>query len=340
MSRLLLIDGTNTVHRFHHVYSDLTMPSGYRLGGVFGGWLGIKKQIRKHKDFVAVVVFDGARSARRMDLFPDYKQNRKKQEPEEHDEFYVSVDIQVPLLRRLLSSLGIVTISVDHAEADDIIGLLSLHAEASIIYSSDKDFYQLVRPGHRVKRAGKTVPDADGVYDDIVISSATFERDTGWRTPDEYLIAKALMGDSSDNIPGVKGIGEKTAKKILAACRDVQPTGKLRLDTLRTVAADSSSKVWQRIDDQWDDFMLYHKIMDLSRYHDFLGADGVQDALRQLFSFNTEVDVPKLIAVSRQLQLKEVLDEEITWLVRLMGSRRRALNPASFTFPRDYLETT
>ncbi|MFC2342104.1 MAG: DNA polymerase, partial [Selenomonas artemidis] len=151
-----------------------------------------------------VIAFDKSRTTFRTALYPDYKGTRDKT-PEELIE-------QIPLLKELAACLGIPFVEMDDYEADDIIGTLGTQAAATgaaaIVVTGDRDALQLIRPGLDVLLTKK------GISDTHRYDTAAFEEEYGF-APIRLIDLKGLMGDSSDNIPGVPGIGPKTATKLL-----------------------------------------------------------------------------------------------------------------------------
>lgn len=183
----------------------LTSPQGEYTNAVHGFSNMLVKMIQEYKPDRMVVAFDKSRHTFRTELFADYKGTRGAT-PEEFS-------AQVPILRDFLDAWGIPFIEIDNYEADDIIGTIASRAAAAggfdtLIVTGDRDAFQLIRPDVRVLYTKK------GISGIEVFDEAAFRESYGFE-PIRLIDLKGLMGDSSDNIPGVPGVGEKTAKKLL-----------------------------------------------------------------------------------------------------------------------------
>ena len=212
MKRLVLIDGKSVFYRGYYAMGPLSLSDGTPTGGIYG-FAAIAMEIVKKLDPTKVVVaWDSKTStSKRRAIFPDYKAGRVKP----GDDFYA----QIPLLKELISDLGWDFIEIDDYEADDIIGTLSRQADETFdsngkceyetyIISSDLDMLQIVDENTRMWRILKGFSNIEEI--DVKEVEAKY----GIKKA-QFLDLKALKGDSSDNIPGVPGIGEKTAAKLL-----------------------------------------------------------------------------------------------------------------------------
>lgn len=205
---ILLVDGMNLFVRSFSAYPSMT-TNGEQCGGVVGFLKTLRKVVHEMRPKCVYVAWEGGGSARRRGLFKDYKAQRK---PEKLNRFYED-DIpesqenrakQISMLTKLLKILPICQIYVSDCEGDDVIAYLcrKFKDEQKIIMSSDKDFYQLLDEKTRIYSLHKKVYlSADIVQEEFKISSNNFA------------LAKALCGDASDNVPGVKGLGFKTLVK-------------------------------------------------------------------------------------------------------------------------------
>ncbi|MGB3400615.1 MAG: DNA polymerase I, partial [Candidatus Deferrimicrobiaceae bacterium] len=200
MTSLYLIDGHNVLYRTFYGLPRLTAPDGTPTNVVLGTSRILLKILREENPYALAAVFDSPGPTQRHNLFPEYKANRLKV-PEE-------LLAQIPLVKEVIDALGVPRIEVPGAEADDIIGTLSRLAEEKgmdvIIVSSDKDLYQLVSKKVRIR---------DGLKEKTVGEEEV--RDTFGVGPGQVADLLALAGDPSDNIPGVPGIGEKTAAGLI-----------------------------------------------------------------------------------------------------------------------------
>ena len=203
--RLMILDGSSLMFRAFYALPLLTSPQGEYTNAVHGFSNMLFKILKEYKPHRMVVAFDKSRHTFRTELYADYKGTRAKT-PEE-------LSSQVPILRDFLDACGIPFIEIDNYEADDIIGTISSRAAETgeyetLIVTGDRDAFQLIRPDVRVLYTKKGISEI-GVFDE-----SAFRAKYGFE-PIRLVDLKGLMGDSSDNIPGVPGIGEKTAKKLL-----------------------------------------------------------------------------------------------------------------------------
>ena len=203
--RLMILDGSSLMFRAFYALPLLTSPQGEYTNAVHGFSNMLVKMIQEYKPDRMVVAFDKSRHTFRTELFADYKGTRGAT-PEEFS-------AQVPILRDFLDAWGIPFIEIDNYEADDIIGTIASRAAAdggfdTLIVTGDRDAFQLIRPDVRVLFTKK------GISEIAVFDEGAFREAYGF-APMRLIDLKGLMGDSSDNIPGVPGVGEKTAKKLL-----------------------------------------------------------------------------------------------------------------------------
>ncbi|MGH7240744.1 MAG: DNA polymerase I [Candidatus Saccharimonadales bacterium] len=204
--KLVVIDGKSVFYRGYYAMSNLATRDGKPTGGVFGfATMALEVIRRLQPDYVAVA-WDKPKTniRRRLELYPEYKAGRK---PAPAD-FYE----QIPMLHELLAAFGWPLYEFDDYEADDIMGTLAVQATAqdidTLLITSDMDMLQLVNDHVKVY-ALKT-----GLSNIELYSPESFTAKYGI-TVDQFLDLKALKGDSSDNIPGVPGIGEKGAVALL-----------------------------------------------------------------------------------------------------------------------------
>ncbi|MBR3252814.1 hypothetical protein IKF84_01955 [Candidatus Saccharibacteria bacterium] len=206
MNRLVLIDGKSVFYRGYYAMGALSLPDGTPTGGVYGFAAISMEIVKKLNPTKVVVAWDSKTStAKRKALYQDYKAGRIKP----GEDFYA----QIPLLKELIKDLGWSLIELDNYEADDIIGTLSEQADEAgdwetYIISSDLDMLQIVDENTHMWRILK------GFSNIEKIDVKEIEDKYGIKKS-QFLDLKALKGDSSDNIPGVPGIGEKTAAKLL-----------------------------------------------------------------------------------------------------------------------------
>jgi DNA polymerase-1 len=202
-----VVDSMNYIFRAYHGLPDnITSPSGMLTNAVLGYLRTLLRLIKERKPKFLVSVFEGDTSFRNA-LFSDYKATRTATP--------VDLKPQFEYCQKISEAIGVPCFEHSEYEADDIIGTIALRmAEAGhqvVVVTGDKDMSQLVRPGIQVYDLAKEIwLDEAGVHEKFGVTPAQIP---------EYL---SLLGDSVDNIPGVFGVGEKTARQILAACSSVE----------------------------------------------------------------------------------------------------------------------
>ncbi len=204
--KLAIIDGKSVFYRGYYAMPNLSTKDGVPTGGVFGFATMALEVLKKLKPDYVCVAWDKPKTniRKRLELYPLYKAGRRKPPPD----FYV----QIPILHELLGAFGWPLYELDDYEADDIMGALAVQAtEKGIdtqLITSDLDMLQLVNKNVHVYALKK------GLSNIELFRPETFILKYGI-TPDQFLDLKSLKGDSSDNIPGVPGIGEKGAIDLL-----------------------------------------------------------------------------------------------------------------------------
>lgn len=213
MNKLLVVDGHSILNRAFYGLPDLTNSKGQHTNGVLGFVNILLKVMEEEKPTHLAVAFDVHEKTFRHKMYDAYKGTRKGM-PDELRE-------QVPLIKELLVCMGITVIESPGFEADDILGTMSRMGEKEgyqvVLLSGDRDLLQLATGQTMIKipktKAGKTT--VENYY------ASDVEKLYGV-TPLEFIDMKGLMGDASDNIPGVPGIGEKTAAKIIASFHSIE----------------------------------------------------------------------------------------------------------------------
>lgn len=197
---LILVDGSSYLYRAYHAFPPLTNRAGEPTGAMYGVLNMLRSLILQYQPTHAAVVFDAKGKNFRDELFEDYKSHR----PPMPDDLRA----QIEPLHTMVKAMGLPLLAVSGVEADDVIGTLAREAEKAgrpvLISTGDKDMAQLVTPGITlINTMTNTILGPDEVV-------------TKYGVPPELIIDfLALMGDSSDNIPGVPGVGEKTAQALL-----------------------------------------------------------------------------------------------------------------------------
>jgi DNA polymerase-1 len=203
---LMAVDGNSLLHRAFYALPILTNSSGEYTNAVYGFFSMLINAINMIKPDYIAVAFDKKGKTFRHEMFEDYKGTRKPT-PEE-------LIPQFNLLKESLTEVGVTTLELEGYEADDILGVLSGTAAkngvSSVLLTGDKDAFQLISDSCKVMLTRKGVSE-------IEVFDAEKLRDEYGLAPRQIVDLKGFMGDSSDNIPGVPGVGEKTALKLLQA---------------------------------------------------------------------------------------------------------------------------
>ena len=205
--KILLIDGHSILNRAFYGLPDLTNSEGLHTGAVYGFLNILFKVLGEEKPEYLAVAFDRSEPTFRHAKYPEYKGTRKPM-PQELKE-------QIPLLKEMLEKMEIATVSLAGFEADDILGTLAKKGEEKgmdvIILSGDRDLLQLAtkKTMIRLPRTAKGQTVIEDYKEDQV-------QERYLVTPAQVIELKALMGDAADNIPGIPGVGEKTATRLLA----------------------------------------------------------------------------------------------------------------------------
>ncbi len=211
--KIVLIDGHSILNRAFYGLPDLTNSEGRHTNAVYGFLNILFKILDEERPQYLTVAFDVSAPTFRHEMFADYKGTRKPMQPELKE--------QVPLMKQMLSAMGVAIVEQAGLEADDLLGTLSRrYEEAGLdvsIISGDRDLLQLATDRVKIripktKRAGTEIED---YYADDV--KARYQV-----TPREFIDVKALMGDASDNIPGVPGIGEKGATALIVEFHSIE----------------------------------------------------------------------------------------------------------------------
>ncbi len=203
--RLIIIDGNAVIHRAYHAIPPLTTKDGFMVNAVYGFATTLLKVLTDFKPDYAVVTFDMAGGTFRDELFKEYKAKRVKADQELYD--------QIPLIHDLVAAFGVQIFEKAGFEADDVIGTIVTAVKAdqnleTIIVSGDMDLLQLVEENVKVCTFKK------GLSEFGLMDPAAVQEKYGFG-PKQVVDYKALRGDTSDNIPGVPGIGEKTATALI-----------------------------------------------------------------------------------------------------------------------------
>lgn len=242
---LYVIDASSFVYRAFHALPPLTSPAGVPVNAVYGFTVMLVRLLREHQPRLVAAVFDAPGPTFRAALFPEYKAHRPPM-PEE-------LSSQWSLVHEITAAFGLRSFVIPGVEADDVIGTLARQAKAegteTVIVSADKDLLQLVGPGVRVWDSMK-----DRWFDEAAVEAKFGVR------PDQIVDLLSLVGDTSDNIPGVAGVGEKTAQALLRAFGSLEeilahPEEVARLEGLR-----GAKRVAEKLRAEVDNARLSHEL--------------------------------------------------------------------------------
>jgi DNA polymerase-1 len=199
---LLLVDAYSLIYRAFYAIRNLTGPGGEPVNAVYGFTKMLRKLLADHQPTHAAIAFDLGAPRQRLAVLPTYKAQRPPTPP--------ALEVQLPVVREVLSAMRLPVIELEGEEADDIIATLATRAAEQqakvLIASSDKDLLQLVGPLIQVIR-----PDGG---ETACVDPRAVETRYGVK-PAQIVDLLSLTGDAVDNIPGVPGVGEKTAAELL-----------------------------------------------------------------------------------------------------------------------------
>ncbi len=308
MAKFLIVDGNSIANRAFYALPYLSNHEGKASGAVFGFANLLIKLISQEKPEYVAVAFDHGRKTFRNKIYSDYKGQRKPTPPELVSQF--------PVIRQMLSAMNIKFYEVEGIEADDIIGTLSKNSNfENILLSGDKDLLQLINENTHVWLTKKGVSEVEKVTPENLCEVY------GVKLPKQVIDLKGLMGDSSDNIPGVKGVGEKTAASLIEKYGSVEEvyaniheiTGKLKeklnegkdnalmSKTLATIKTDCNFKY--SIEDCKLSFPFSAKAAEFFKAWDFASL------LKNEVLFGEKLDMPQEIKAQRVEITSEILDK-------------------------------
>lgn len=245
-SKFILIDGNALVHRAFHALPPLTTRSGELVNAVYGFTMIFLKALKDIKPQYVAVTFDKAKKTFRHEMYADYKATRVKAPQELYD--------QIPKIKAMLKLFNVPIYELDGYEADDVIGTIS-HLKTvdrpdieTIIVTGDLDTLQLIDDNTKVYSLKR------GLSDTIIYDSKLVQQRFEGLKPDQMIDFKALKGDPSDNIPGVKGIGEKTAITLLTQFKTLE-------NLYKNIASKKiSDSVRKKLEEHKEDAFLSKKL--------------------------------------------------------------------------------
>lgn len=282
---LVLVDGSSYLYRAYHALPPLTTSRGAASGAVKGVISMLRRLCKDYPDSTVAVVFDARGKTFRDELYPEYKANRPPM-PDELRE-------QVEPIHRIVCAMGLPLLCEPGVEADDVIGTLARQASEAgspvIVSTGDKDLAQLV--GERVTLVNTmtdTAMDRQGVRDKFGIA------------PELIVDLLALMGDKVDNIPGVPGVGEKTALALLRGLGGLDAIY-ADLDRVQTLGIRGAKTLAARLEKEKDSAYLSYRLATIA----------TELALSQAFGdlANAAPDEAALLDLFRELEFKSWIEE-------------------------------
>ena len=296
MENFVIIDGNNLMFRAFYALPQLANFDGEISNAVFGFTIMLVKIIKEINPKYIAVTFDASKKNFRHEMFTEYKGTRKPT-PEE-------LRSQFPIVKNLLEAMNIKVIEKEGLEADDLMGCLSRSYDTkNIIVSADRDAFQLINSNTSIMFPKK------GVSETVMLSSDNL-KDFYGVNPEQVVDLKSLMGDSSDNIPGVPGVGEKTAKDLI--------TNYKTLDGVYDNIDNIKNKLHEKLVENKDKAYLSQKLctivtninlgLDLEEFlYDFPFNEKVREIFKR-YQFNILLKKDELFG---ELQENVVIEDEI-----------------------------
>ncbi|MGD9108543.1 MAG: 5'-3' exonuclease H3TH domain-containing protein, partial [Gammaproteobacteria bacterium] len=278
---LILIDGSSYLYRAYHALPPLTNSKGQPTGAIFGVINMIRRLIKDYRPSQIAVIFDAKGKTFRHELYPEYKAHR----PAMPDDLIS----QIKYLHEIIHAMGLPLLAIEGVEADDVIGTLakeaSEHKIDTIISTCDKDLAQLVNEHViLINTMSKTILDVDGVKSKFGV------------TPSQIIDYLTLIGDTSDNIPGVTKVGPKTAVKWLEQYES--------LDEIIKHADEISGKVGENLRISIENLPLFKRLITVDC--EVKLPINLPDIVPQ------PKNKQKLIELFKELEFKNLLAETLT----------------------------
>jgi DNA polymerase-1 len=307
MEKLMILDGNGLAHRAFHALPLLSTTTGLYTNAVLGFTNMLQKLVRQEKPDYLLVAFDKGRSFRHQD-YEAYKAHRKPTPDELRPQF--------PLIKRVLGAFNIATLEMAGYEADDLIGTVDRLAEKRglevLVITGDRDMLQLVSGLTRTMITRKGISELDCYTEEDVFKRYGLK-------PEQIPDLKGLTGDPSDNVPGVPGIGEKTAVKLLQQYGSVEACLANRMQV--------SGKAAALLDQYADQAMLSKKltqiVLDVPCEVDFEGLRLRKPNYEELFLILQELEFKNLI---RGLRNELSLDDRV---VTTAGEKSAGQDPGT-----------
>ena len=283
MNKLVLIDGNSLSFRAFYALPLLSNKAGIHTNAVYGFAMLLEKILKEEQPNHFLVAFDAGKTTFRHSKYSEYKGGRQKTPPELSEQF--------PYIRQLLDAYHIKRYELENYEADDIIGTLSREADEAgfetIIITGDRDLTQLATDHVTIYYTKKGVTDVDHYTPEFIA-----EKYNGL-TPNQIIDMKGLMGDTSDNMPGVAGVGEKTAIKLLNQFNTVEGV----YDHLDDV---SGKKLKEKLENSKEDALMSKDLATIN-------IESPIEVKLADTKMDSEVDESDKIELFKKLEFKQLL---------------------------------
>ncbi|MEJ2723506.1 MAG: DNA polymerase I [Deltaproteobacteria bacterium] len=274
-----LVDGSSYIHRAYHAIRNLSNSKGFPTNAIFGFVKMLLKLMSEEKPAYLAVVFDTEGPTFRHALYELYKANRPPM-PED-------LAMQIPHIKAILKGLSVPILEKKGFEADDVIGTLSRRAEKEnfnvVVVTGDKDFRQIISARTSLR---DTMKDKSTDYDSLV--------DVYGLKPEQFIDVMGLSGDSSDNIPGVPGVGEKTAADLIRQFGSLESIYE-NLDAIK------KKRLRENLEAAFENAVLSKKLVTIDR---FVPLDGEIEALKI-----GEPDRQKLSKIFREMEFRDLWEQ-------------------------------
>ncbi|GGI10243.1 DNA polymerase I [Gottfriedia solisilvae] len=296
--KLILIDGNSIAYRAFFALPLLSNDKGVHTNAIYGFTMMLMKILEDEKPSHMLVAFDAGKTTFRHSTFKEYKGGRQKTPPELSEQF--------PLVRQLLDTYGIARYELENYEADDIIGTLAQQAskedyEVKVI-SGDRDLLQLVDEQVTVSMTKKGITEVEEFTPAAILEKYEL-------TPEQIVDMKGLMGDKSDNIPGVPGIGEKTAIKLLKQFKTVE-------GVYENIDEVSGAKLLQNLSENKEQALMSKELATINTdspieltVNDTLRPDAEMDKVAEFFKSLGFTSLLTKLGVSLENEPTEELEE-------------------------------
>jgi 5'-3' exonuclease len=305
----LLFDGNHLMHRVSHLkeLEGLTTRDGTPTGAVMGFLRAIHGSVVRFEPTRIIVVWDDSHSERRKKLLPAYKVRAEPKTEKDKLELAERIrkwNIQKPLLKELLPKLAIRQLQIPGYEGDDALELLCRDLQGkTIIVSEDKDLFQLVEENISIYRP---------IRDELVSFDNVSEHMGVVR--DGFVFLKAIVGDDSDCIPGVPGVGPVTASKLLNEAQKMFDGGDWTPRLVKKLAAGALDKRTQKIAEQWEVVERNLELVDLRKVEASPEARGMVESVLSTDKSGMAPDLA-LIREFQRLEMESILSMFGTWIV-------------------------